>query len=490
MNLWEKFRKAVRNLFRRNNVESAFDVSIAVSSQMEKKMTLWSDMFEDHPHWKDIDKGQMTTNLPAAIASEIARLVTLEMKSEVTGSPRAEYLEKQYKSVTKKAREFTEYACALGGVALKPYVVNDRIYASIVQHNDFYPVNFDSDGDVTAAVFLDYAYEGDLKYTRMEYHSLKGTTYTITNKVYRTKNKEISNMADDALGTEVSLEDVADWAGIDPEVTIQNIEKPLFAYFRMPFANNIDPRSPMGVSVYAKAVESIQEADRQWSEISWEYQGGELAVHGTDNLFPRDDAGKPILPKGKERLFDVFDSMKEEFLKTYNPQFRDASLYNGLNKIFERIEFQCGLAYGTISDPNVTDKTATEVKQSRQRSFSTVADIQKALQDALEHLLYAMDVLASLYDLAPDGEYDVSYYWDDSLIVDSEAQRLMDLQEVAAGIMQKWEYRVKWYGEDEDTAKRRLQESNDRSDDEIMDFNEPEPAEGSQEEGPPKSGDK
>ena len=475
MNFWQKLRKAVRNLFRRNNVESAFNVDIAVSSSMEEKLTLWSEMFEDHPHWKDLDKGKMTTNLPAAIASEIARLVTLEMKSEVTGSPRAEYLGKQYQSVTKKAREFTEYACALGGVALKPYVVNDRIYVSLVQHSDFYPVNFDSDGDVTSAVFLDYAYEGDLKYTRMEYHSLKGTTYTISNKVFVAKNKEIANVAESTLGREASLEDVADWAGIDPEVVIQNIEKPLFAYFRMPFANNIDPRSPMGVSVYAKATETIQEADRQWSEISWEFRGGELAVHGTDNLFPRDDAGKPIIPEGKERLFDVFYSMKDEFLKTFNPEFRDQSLYNGFNKILERVEFQCGLAYGTISDPNVTDKTATEVKQSRQRSFSTVADIQKALQDALDHLLYAMDTLATLYELAPDGEYEVSYYWDDSLIVDSEAQRLMDLQEVAAGIMQKWEYRVKWYGEDEDTAKQRLQESNDRTDDQILKFEDEEP---------------
>lgn len=36
------------------------------------------------------------------------------------------------------------------------------------------------------------------------------------------------------------------------------------------------------------------------------------------------------------------------------------------------------------------------------------------------------------------------------------------MQEISAGIMKKWEYRVKWYGEDEETAKA-MTESDDLS---------------------------
>ena len=35
----------------------------------------------------------------------------------------------------------------------------------------------------------------------------------------------------------------------------------------------------MGVSVYSRAVELIKEGDRRYSNICWEYEGTQLAVH-------------------------------------------------------------------------------------------------------------------------------------------------------------------------------------------------------------------
>ena len=488
MNLWGKIKKVVSKLFRKNNIEAAFDTSIAVSSKMESKMQLWSDMFEDHPPWKNEEKGALTLNLPSAISSEMARLVTLEMKTEITGGERADWLNKQYQPVIKKARQFTDYACAMGGVVLKPYVSGDRIFVSVVQAIDFYPTSFDSDGDVTGGIFADYAYIGNHKYTRLEEHKLQNKTLTITNKVFKAVVSEISSTHENVLGNETSLTEVPEWAEIAPVVTINNVERTLFQYFKMPFANSIEPRSPLGVSVFARAEEQIKEADRQWSETMWEFDGGEMAIYASHTLFRLDKDGNPIIPKGKERLFHSLEYNREEKFETHNPAFRDQSLFNGLNRIVQRIEFLCGLAYGTISEPTAIDKTATEVKQSRQRSFSTVVDIQKALQDALDHLVYAMDVLATLYELAPEGEYEVSYYWDDSLIVDSGEQRMIDLQEVAAGIMQLWEYRMKWYNEDETTAKERTGFNEQKDDDEILEFID-EPEDGSQNPQPAQGGE-
>lgn len=96
------------------------------------------------------------------------------MKSVVSGSPRADYINEQYQRVVDKARDFTEKACALGGICLKPYVVQQtgQVAVSIVQAADFYPAAWNSDGDVTAAVFVDTTYINDKKYTRLEYHKL------------------------------------------------------------------------------------------------------------------------------------------------------------------------------------------------------------------------------------------------------------------------------------------------------------------------------
>ena len=219
--------------------------------------------------------------------------------------------------------------------------------------------------------------------------------------------------------------------------------------------------SPLGVSVFARAVDLIEDADKQYQRYLWEFEGGELAVNASEEVFTKDKNGHPILPVGRERLYRPFDmdGANDKFIDTFSPSLREVELKNGLNSILQKIEFNTGLAYGTLSDPQTIDKTATEIITSKQRSYSTITDIQRALQSALEDLIKAVDIYASLYRLAPEGEYSVSFVWDDSIIVDADAERSRDMSEVRMGIMQKWEYRMKWYGEDEETARQVIADS-------------------------------
>ena len=59
-------------------------------------------------------------------------------------------------------------------------------------------------------------------------------------------------------------------------------------------------------------------------------------------------------------------------------------------------------------------------------------------------------------EIPPEGE--VTVQLDDSIEQDTDAEKKQDMAEVAAGLMQRWEYRRKWYGEDEATARRRAGE--------------------------------
>lgn len=89
-------------------------------------------------------------------------------------------------------------------------------------------------------------------------------------------------------------------------MVINNIEKPLFVYVKVPRANNIDPASPLGASVYSRAIEIIEQADRQYSRILWEYEATEAAVHASADLFDTDKKGKPVMPQGREQLVPGF----------------------------------------------------------------------------------------------------------------------------------------------------------------------------------------
>lgn len=474
------------NRFMRSIAEIAQNSSIT-SNKMMDAIDLWFEMYGENSPWLD-DSHTQSLGLPAIIASEIAKQVTLEMEVNITGSPMADFIAEQFEAVVKDIRPNTEYACAGGGIVFKPYIYNDGITTEIIHANAFYPVAFNNAQKITAAYFIYRHWEGKKVYSRLEKHELNGTTYTITNKAY-------VSAGDDALGKECKLTDVTEWAEIQPVTVLENIRAPLFAYFKIPLGNVVDMRSPLGVSVYAKAVELIKEADMQFQRLMWEYEGGELAIDASEDAFKHVN-GKPLLPEGKERLYrtnnlDAATTNGDSLLKAWSPTLRDSNYMSGLNRLLMQIEDACCLSRGTISDPVDVAKTATEIKIMKQRSYATITDIQKSLESALNDLAYAMYCLAVLYELCPDGKYEMKFTWDDSVIVDAEAERIRDQQEVAQGLMLPYEYRMKWYREDETTAKRKLGELGGMSDEDLLDFNkEPEVDENASEDAEAEKEDK
>ena len=453
--LFNAIRQVVRKIFSKKSIEDAIKIDLPISDEMTEAIELWSQMYKDKAPWLD-DDNTKSLNLPSAIAGELARLATIEMKSEITAkessnSERAEYLNEQYQKVIDDIRIVTEYAAALGGLIFKPYIDGENIAVDYVLADEFIPVKYDSASNITAVIFIERIRKGRKNYTRLEYHDLLKEGYYISNTAYVNEN------GDESLGYQVPLTEVEEWADLEPEILLTNVEKPLYSYLKMPMANTIDTRSPLGISVYARAVGLIEEADKQYSRILWEYEGSELAINASMDLFKADNT----LPKGKERLYRKLDTDAEDFFEPFSPAIRDESLFNGLNKILQRIEFACGLAYGTLSDVQLVEKTAEEIKVSKQRSYSTVVDIQKAIKTALTDLVYAMDVYVTLGELAPAGEYDISFEFDDSLVVDSKTEQAIMLQEVSAGLIKPEIYLMRRYGVSEEQARKMMPSVNE-----------------------------
>ena len=447
-------RQVLKNLIGKSEIKSRLNIDVAVSDKMQEGVELWSAVYENRAPW--LSETVQSLNLGATIASEIARMITLEMKSEITGSPRADYHNGQFKNFLKHIRQYVEYGCAKGGIAFKPYIDGKNIAHDAVQADRFFPTAFNSAGRITGAVFVERLVKGTRYYTRLEHHELIGTGYHITNKAY-------ASLTESALGNEVSLESIDEWASVEPEAVITGVDRPLFAYFKVAQANTVDPASPLGVSVYARATDLIKEADKQYSRLLWENEAGEMAVDIDAALLgPKDENGNYKTPKGKKRLYRTYAGIPDDTnvangMKVFAPQLRDQSLINSLNELLMRIEDTCGLARGTFSNVQNDARTATELKIMRQRSYANVADNQKALQEALEDYIYAMDVWATIGKLAPQGKYEVSFEWDDSIIVDTESEQAIRIQEVASGLLKPVEY-VKWrYGiKDDETAMKMI----------------------------------
>lgn len=437
-------KEAWNKMIGQSSLNKALNVRVAISSAMVTELQLWASMYENKAPW--IREEVKSLNLPAAIAGEIARAVTIEMTVDITGSPRADYLAAQFSPVLSRLRGQIEKGCAKGGMVLKPYVFGGNILVDFVQADMVYPVSFDATGRITACIFADQHTIGDKYYTRLEFHQMVDGGCLIRNLAFVSSSQS-------ELGRQVDLTAVPDWAELQADATITGIEKPLFAYFKYPLANNIDPTSPLGVSCYSRAVKQIEQADKLWSDFLWEFESAQRAVYADVMAFKKDEkTGLPILPN--KRLYRTLDmgGQDDSFFEDWSPTIRQEDYLAGLDAILKKIEFNCGLAYGVLSNPATVDKTATEIKISNQRTYSTITDTQKALQSALEDLLYAMDTWVTLAGLAPSGTYSTAFDWDDSVVVDRDSQFQQDLRLVQAGLLSKVEFRTRNMGEDEKTA--------------------------------------
>lgn len=477
MNLIDRLKGVFRRMFSANDIESVLHVQPTMSQEMKDAIELWEQMYKNKSPWVMSNENLKSLGLPAMIASEKARTATIEMNVKITGeSERAKFISEQFKKVTSTIRKNLEYGIALGGLVIKPYVVMGpdnqyKIEFNFVKATDFYPLAFSANGKITEAAFIERIFTKEAVFSKVEYHQLVGTTLTVRNLAFKTVNSNTSiySTLDGQLGTEISLSEVPEWSNLAPQTIIDNVDSLLFAYFKMPQANTIDLTSPLGVSGFSKAVDLIHDADEQYTDLLWEFEGGQLAVDvdrtAFNPLIDKDGKQTVELPKFQDRLFRRnLDLGEDDTYNVFSPNLRDANIINGLNNILMHIEDVCDLARGTLSNVAYSEaRTATELKILKQRTFSANKDIQTELQGTLEQVITIMDKYCDLYNIV-DGskdDYEVAYDWDDSILVDKDTERQVDMIDVDKGRMSKIEYRMKWYGETEAQAQESLDKISD-----------------------------
>lgn len=473
-------RQVIRKMLPLKAVEQVEKIETPLSTDMINALDDWYKAYCEQSPWLSADDGKVKSmGLPALIASEIARQVTLEMQWNITGktpektegsdetpeavdNPRAEYLRNEFKKLMNELRKKLEQGCAAGGMTIRPYPNTDdgHIYFGWTMDWSLYPVAFDENGDLKDVVFRDVYQDGEITYTRLERHTVEGDNVKVTQRVFKSKFK-------DQIGSEVPLTAVEQWKNLEPEATLHGTEGQMFGWFKVAAANNVDVDSPMGISVFHKALKRIKQADMQYSRLLWEFEGSELAID-VDPLALRPQQGKktgkgePIyeLPQLNERLFRGVN-LDEDHYSVFSPSIRDASLLNGLNRLLMMIEDLSGLSRGTLSDAPLEARTATELRILRQRTYATIADNQAALERCLRDVVRAMDKYASIYSLAPEGEYELSFEWDDSILTDRAQEMTEQLELMSHGIVGKAEVRQWYTGETEaqaEAAIKKIQE--------------------------------
>ena len=420
-----------KKMFDYNKIITDFGLDTDTSKEMLDAIQKWSDIFNGNEPW--IDSNTKSLHVAKTMCERVSKAVTIEFKSKCDD----ETIDKVYQRFLRKIRTNTEYAIGKSCIFFKPIYENGRIKITTIQADKFIPVKFDDSGEILAAIFIDQVTQGTNIYTRLEYNELVDSVLKIKNIAYKGKKNGV------ILSNKIDLHSVEKWKSIEEESAIDGIDRLLGGFFTMNNTNNVDNNSPLGVAIFHNAIGTLEEIDKQFSRILWEYEGSELAVDIDESMFTTDSNGKTILPKGKDRLYRKFsfdDANKDKKYNIFSPEIRDNPMFNGLNEYLRQAEIECGLQVGTLCKPELIEKTATEIKTGKQDYYVTVNDIQTSLQCALEDLIYGIYVLCKLYGIPVNNNYHVTYDWDDSILVDKEKVQTQSLVERNANIIDDVQY--------------------------------------------------
>lgn len=439
----KNFWKGIKYMFGYTTLKTIIGKDVTLSDAMIHAINDWKNMLVGKAEWTtDFIK---SLRIESGICREFADAVLVEMETNIDN----EKLDDIYQKCIAKLNENLQEGLGLGSMIIKP-LGPDK--AEFVTADKFIPISFDDNGKLTDVGFLTVKRAGENDYfTRFERHYFVNGNLTIENKCFHSQSEN-------DIGLSCNLDEVEEWKNINPgPITFLGMTQMDFGYYRNPTKNEID-ESSCGASIFDCAKELIRKADIQAARLDWEYESGERAIH-VDERALKQKNGRSGMAKLNNRLYrglNVEDGKDKELLKEYSPQMRDEAYDRGLEKYYRSIEFAVGLAYGDLSNVQQVEKTAAEVKASKARKYNRVTAIQTSLKDCLEDFVAGLAFYNSLYT----SGYEFTCNFNDSILTDEEAERQQDRQDVSMGVMSPLEYRMKWYNEDEATAKKNLPEQN------------------------------
>ena len=435
-----------------------------------------------------------TMNAGKMACSQMARYVWNErcsITASMTSAPKDDPLNGFLQKVLKENRfgsafgDLLEKSFAMGGGALKEWVEvpkdengNDigegKIRLGYTMASQFVPTAWDN-SKVASGIFISREARDGYYYTVVEWHRLDGTTYRVTNDLYRMpiKDAEPQNI----LGWWYPLDKV--YPLLSPDTTMQDVQNAFFQYLRPFGANYADDNSPLGMSIYAPALNTLHGLDIMFDSLQREFVLGKKRIIAPARAMKMSagvNGGKP------ERYFDADDEVWEA-LATDNPEdlkvvdnsvaLRVEEHIKGINGDLSILCAQIGFDPGTLSfDATKGLKTATEVVSENSKTFGTIKAHEGILKDALESMVHAIFDLAVRYGLTYDGQtveslvkggYSVSVTFDDSIIEDKNAEINRGTMLVGAGLMSKKKFMTDTLGYTDEEAQNELTQISNES---------------------------
>ena len=187
----------------------------------------------------------------------------------------------------------------------------------------------------------------------------------------------------------------------------------------------------------------------------------------SDVLFDKDQDAKGrrvSIPFGKGDC-TVFRKVMstDDVIQEFAPALRTGLQAEAFRISLQMLGDLCGfgISYFDTDDSRGFVKTATEVSSDNSALMRNIRRHENGLEGGLVGISRAVMAVSRVLGESIPDEGGMRVLFDDSIIQDTAAEKAQDMAEIAAGLLRPWEYRVKWLGEDEKTAKARAKDFRD-----------------------------
>lgn len=428
----------------------------------------WYDGNVEKFHTYKVFNGQSNVNcrrytlgMAKKVAEDWANLLLNEkVKITLEGEKEQEFFDAicRENNFATKANEMQEMKAAYGTAAYIPRVIGvavdpDRgvmvgnataIKVDYVTADHIFPLAWEN-GWITECAFADVKSIGDKRFLYLQIHKLGDDgNYIIENNFYEIKNGQLCD---------VSAGDVKGYERV-PERVLTGSNKRQFVIDRLNIANNVDVTLPMGIPAFANAIDSLKGVDVAYDSYINEFVLGKKRIivkpEATKSLdgdpyFDTNDLTFYVLPE---------DGGSGNVIEEIDMSLRTEEHSKGIQDMLNALSSKCGFGENHYKYERGSIATATQVVSENSALFRTMKKHEIVLKEVLDELCRIILRLGNTYmNAGLDEDVEISIDFDDSIIEDKETEFNRDARMVTMGILNDWEFRMKWMNEDEATAK-------------------------------------
>lgn len=280
------------------------------------------------------------------------------------------------------------------------------------------------------------------------HHIVEGGNYDIENYLYKKDNDSLSN---------IELHDVEGFEKMPPTIHTGS-NKRQFVIDRMNIANNTsDGDNPLGVSVFANAIDQLKAVDVVYDAYITEFILGKKRIMVKPSVTQNLD-GEPAFDSNDVVFYVLPEDAKDESLiHEINMSLRTSEFNTGMQDALNVLSAKCGFGENHYRFNQGSISTATQVISENSTLFRTIKKHEIILEQVLIEIARIILRLGNTYlNAGLNEDVEISVDFDDSIIEDKATEFQRDMTMLSAGILNLYEFRMKWLNEDEETAKAAL----------------------------------